>query len=122
MKAIIITGSREWSDADAILNVLLDENPSIVIHGACRGADQIADYHASNMGRTVIAMPAQWDRDGKGAGPGRNSMMGNVLGAMQDCGHTVHVHAFPMPGSRGTWDMVNRVCKELGLPVTVHKS
>jgi hypothetical protein len=120
MKAIIVTGSRDWQDVDAIATMLDQERPDVVIHGAARGADYLAGQLAENRGMIEIPMPAQWDTLGKRAGAARNSMMGNVLAAMGECGHTVHVHAFPMPTSRGTWDMVKRVCRQLGLPVTVH--
>ena len=80
-----------------------------------------AEFVARTSGpdRSALAMPAQWDRDGKAAGPIRNARMIEVAVAMQACGWLVEVQAFPLPGSRGTVDMMER-CKRAGFSVIDH--
>jgi hypothetical protein len=91
MKAVIVTGSREWEDEDALFTALDEELPDIIIHGDCpTGADtMVAQYvdsfcmpnERSKLPRPqVIPMPAQWDKyDRRAAGPKRNEAMLYVL-------------------------------------------
>ncbi len=105
MKAVIVTGSRNWTDEEAIAKALEASKPDIVIHGNARGADSIA--HKLSAGRReIIPMPAQWHRDGKRAGPFRNARMLAVLLALRECGYDVEVLAFPLPDSIGTPHMI----------------
>lgn len=46
-----------------------------VIHGAARGADELAGIVATELGCHVTPYPAQWDRLGKQAGFRRNEQM-----------------------------------------------
>jgi hypothetical protein len=48
---------------------------TIIVHGACRGADNIAGYVAECLGFEVRRYPADWGKFGKGAGPIRNQHM-----------------------------------------------
>lgn len=103
---ILITGSRTWTDRDAIrhaLETVLDQcagdcfehiSEVTVVHGAARGADRIAGEIATELGCKVEAHPADWDRHGKSAGPIRNSEMVRL-------GADVCL-AFPMQRSVGT--------------------
>ena len=87
MKAILVTGSREFSDADMIWSALEEEigiNPVVVIHGACpTGADHLADRFVKVVTTTpvpwhwvtTLAFPADWLTHGKAAGPLRNQQM-----------------------------------------------
>lgn len=79
---ILITGSRDWDDADRIalaIRVARDENRSpliTLIHGECdSGADKIADDVGHSLGLTIETYPAQWDIYGKPAGMIRNRVM-----------------------------------------------
>ena len=107
-RAVVITGSRHWNDADDEGIRRAVTSADLVIHGAARGADSIAARICREEGRQVLPMPAQWDQHGRGAGPRRNEEMLRVLLALRACGWEVKVCAFPLPDSRGTWDMVNR--------------
>jgi hypothetical protein len=113
--AILVTGSRDWTDIVALSRALYEIMPVrgsgafvLVIHGGARGADHIAADSAVRLGFETLEMPAQWDRDGKSAGHKRNAAMVRVLEALHDCGYECHVLAFPMPDSKGTWDCVRR--------------
>lgn len=108
MKAIIVTGSRDWDDRCAIEHALGRACPDIIIQGGASGADDMADNWAiRTLAAESITMPAQWGTHGKKAGPLRNAEMLKVLLALKECGYEVAVYAFPLPSSRGTWSMVN---------------
>jgi hypothetical protein len=80
---ILVTGSRDWQDQDAVHKALADtvrELPAdrevIVVHGGCwAGADHIADDWAKAYGATVEVHYANWDRHKRAAGPLRNRHM-----------------------------------------------
>ncbi len=115
IRRVLITGSRNWTDEESIRR-LIDSlpNDAVVIHGACpTGADAIADRLAKARGLAVTAFEAEWESFGFAAGPLRNEEMVCV-------GMPTEAHAFPLPGSRGTWDCVRR-CRKKGIPVTVHE-
>jgi hypothetical protein len=86
---ILLTGSRTWTYFDPIADALYTavkattEREIVLVHGAARGADQIAaDYAAranfpKRLGKTltVEAHPADWNRYGVKAGIIRNEEM-----------------------------------------------
>lgn len=73
---VLICGSRDWSNRDAISREIkklpLD---TLIIHGACAGADQMAGEIAHRFGLQVKEFPADWVKHGKAAGPIRNLQM-----------------------------------------------
>ena len=114
MRRILITGGREWKDKQAIWDALILHGPGIVVHGACRGADTLADEAAKSLGLPTEPHPANWyplGRYDRAAGNKRNAEM-VALGA-DIC------LAFPDPTSRGTWNCVN-IAKRAGIEVVVH--
>lgn len=119
MKVVVITGSRNWTDRDAIARVL--EGADVAILGDCpTGADRIAREICDARGTRYRVHFAEWDMRGRMAGPERNArMVANAKGNAV-AGHEVTVHAFPLPDSRGTWDCV-RKAKAAGLAVEVHR-
>lgn len=112
-RRLLITGSREWTDEVAIHGALLLHGPGEVVHGAARGADRIAGALADRLGWPVDAHPADWDRYGRAAGTMRNRRM-------VELGADVCL-AFPLPGSRGTWDCVRRA-RAAGIGVVIHST
>lgn len=73
---LLITGSREWTDRKAIRDVLARfPAGTVLIHGACRGADKIAAGVGNQLGFDVRPYPADWERFGNAAGPIRNQEM-----------------------------------------------
>lgn len=115
----IITGSRYATDEDyihSILNYHLSGQPPesvLIIHGGCRGADQIADKYARSAGIEVKQYKPEWNIYGRKAGPIRNSMM---LGENKEA----RVIAFLRPESRGTQDCINKA-NILGMRVDVYE-
>ena len=111
---VIVCGSRGWSDRATIADVLCDLPPNtVVVHGAARGADRIAEQEAQKAGLLIEAHSAEWDKYGKAAGLMRNELMArngaDLCIAFWD-GH-----------SRGTAHMMEMAAKH-GIPIQViHK-
>jgi hypothetical protein len=87
---VLVTGSRDWEDAEAISKALRatylaarpDDThraalyPALLISGACpTGADAIAERVWSDQSLPVERHPADWERYGKAAGFRRNAEM-----------------------------------------------
>ena len=103
---VLVCGGRDFADfamACRTLDELHAETPiSVVIHGAARGADTMAESWARSRGVAYERYPADWDRDGRAAGPIRNRRM--LVEGKPDL-----VVAFP--GGRGTANMVEQAAK-----------
>lgn len=107
MKAVIVCGSRKLKDWNEIEHALDSRLPDIVIHGDCEGADRIAGkWCEDSVSSKAVPMPAQWDRNGRGAGPLRNLEMAKVLNSLRTCGYEVEVLAFPLGVSTRTRGMI----------------
>lgn len=112
--AVLVTGSRDWSDraaVEAALRAVLDEarpTEAVLLHGEAQGADAHADHFARVSRWTVLPMPAPWRTLGRAAGPARNTQMVTVLRALKHSGYQCRVLAFPMERSVGTWDCVRK--------------
>lgn len=123
---VLVTGGRNYQDRAAVFHALdLLANTHIagagnefiiVIHGACcepgqplklRGADRWADEWAKEREYPHIAVPAQWGRFDKAAGPHRNR-------DMLDRFKPTNVVAFP--GGTGTSHMID-IAQQAGLAV-----
>lgn len=114
---LLVTGSREWDDLALMNRTLaswwLDNNKpcaAVLVHGAARGADAMAEGIWLTQGLPVEAHPAQWDKYGRAAGHYRNEDM-VALGADQCI-------AFFKEGAanRGTADCA-RKARAAGIPV-----
>jgi hypothetical protein len=99
-KSIIVCGGRDFKDFDRVqkaLNAVLRKHPNLrVIEGGARGADSLAKLWCGHNGVECLTVKADWNGNGKRAGPIRNQ-------EMLDMG-PIGVVAFP--GGRGTADMV----------------
>jgi hypothetical protein len=114
MTRVLVCGGRDFDDWAMLCTVLnaLNPYPTVVIHGAARGADRMAGDWARANGLSWEAFPADWQRDGKAAGVIRNSRM--LAEGKPDL-----VVAFP--GGRGTADMVAKA-RKVGVPVIEARS
>lgn len=114
MLAVAVTGSRRWTDRLAITSALEALEPflAVVIEGGAPGADRIAGQWAAQAryrGIGWVRFPADWKTYGKAAGPRRNAeMVAWLLGAEDRCDWQPYYLAFPLPDSKGTWDMVDQ--------------
>lgn len=119
MKAmtVLVCGSRDWSDRDAIasaLSCLPGEHYEIeIIHGGARGADSIAAQEAVKLGFTMRAFPADWQVNGRRAGILRNLQMLDEKPNI--------VLAFQRGNSPGTQHTINEA-RRRGIPVEVHSA
>jgi hypothetical protein len=75
VKIIVVTGSRYWTDKGKIRQVLLEEQPNLVIEGGAKGADKLALEVCREEYIRVININAEWNKYGYSAGPIRNSHM-----------------------------------------------
>lgn len=113
---ILVCGDRNWSDSQAIERELSKlPSDSLIIHGACRGADELAAQIAVRLGLKVLAFPAEWHRYGRAAGPIRNRRM---LGE----GRPDWVLAFhrDLARSKGTANMI-ALARKAGIPFSVFR-
>lgn len=119
---VIVTGSRKWSNAQAVYDELWAAyrkyGPFVLVHGSCStGADAWAHHWyemvGSQMGCEEKPYPANWDYwrergNVKAAGPTRNARM------VADGADLVL--AFPLPEGSGTQHTI-RLAEEAGIEV-----
>jgi hypothetical protein len=98
-KVVLVCGGRNWCDYRLTADVLEAVAPTVVVHGAARGADAMAGRWARENGVEERPYPANWRLHGRGAGFRRNQQM-------LDVEQPALVVAFP--GGNGTADMVRR--------------
>lgn len=108
---ILVTGSRKYWRLAPIARALTPHRGKglELVHGAAPGLDVMAAVIWDSWGETSEAHPADWRRHGPAAGPIRNQQM-------IDLGNYLVCLAFPLVGSRGTWDCVARA-RIAGIPV-----
>lgn len=106
---VLVCGGRSYADRRSVYVCLdgLIPQPTTIIHGGAHGADMIAHDWAvwRQIPRRVFM--ADWENQGRSAGPLRNARM-----LAEGKPHLV----LAFPGGRGTADMV-RKAKAVGVPV-----
>lgn len=109
---VIVSGSRKCYTPEIVKNRLsmLPKEELVVVHGAARGVDSIAQEWCIENNVLAVPYPANWGKYGRAAGPIRNREM---LKENPDL-----VIAFPCPESKGTRDMIN-AAKEAGFMTEV---
>lgn len=108
---ILVTGSRNYKDITKVSEVLSSyEGTHTLVHGGAKGLDDLANQVATALGWKTEVFPADWKNQGKAAGPLRNQQMVNTNPDI--------CIAFPLEGSRGTWDCVKRA-KNSNIPIRV---
>ncbi len=112
---VLVCGGRNFCDKSTLwgaLDSLQREVPHdalTIIQGGAHGADQMAREWCQSRGVAYENYPANWEVEGKAAGPIRNQRM-------IDDGKPDRVIAFP--GGKGTRDMIRRA-QAAKLPVTL---
>lgn len=100
---VIACGGRDYNDAPTVEFVIgLLPRTATVIHGAARGADELAHAAATSRGLDIEQFPADWQTLGKAAGPERNRRM---LASGADL-------LIAFPGGNGTRHMTNIARRE----------
>lgn len=109
---VLITGSRQWKPETLVPRIIaafaafdVNIHRLTIITGGAKGADEAAAMVAERLGANLYTFPAEWDYyrslgRPKAAGVLRNAEMLNTI--PPDL-----VLAWPLPSSKGTWDMVN---------------
>lgn len=107
----IVAGSRYFDDYEILCEVIRESgiNITTLISGHAPGADLTAERWADLTRTPKEIYPANWNKDGKAAGPIRNSKMAQVAeAAIVIC----------MKDSRGSHDMIEKAkAKKLKLYV-----
>ena len=108
---VVVTGGRKYQDRKHVYRLLdayHEARPvTLLIHGAARGADRLADDWALTRGVRIKYYGADRETHGKAAGHIRNREM--LVDGKPDC-----VIAFP--GGTGTANMVSQA-RSAGVPV-----
>jgi hypothetical protein len=112
---LLVCGDRDWSDFKLLVEVLDGFGNQylwdfVLVHGATRGADMMADDWAKARDIPVDAFPAHWDQYGNAAGPIRNKEM---LASGLDLVVAFHDD---IRHSKGTRHMV-QIARAAGVPV-----
>lgn len=122
---VLITGSRTWTDELIIIREMSKFPPgTIIVHGAARGADSLADKVARSFGhipRPYPVTPSDWEVIGPRAGVLRNTHMLKMEHPDKDGVGIDLCLAFTddyLENSRGTNNMVKQVMKA-GIKVKV---
>lgn len=114
-RVVLVCGARDWTQRETIRSWLSKLPPgSVIVHGAARGADTIADEEARALGFEVRPYPADWQKHGKAAGPIRNQRMLDAEAPDVVLAFTFIIEQGENdPGTitRGTGDMVYRALK-----------
>ena len=104
---ILVCGGRDYKFKNVVFFVLDEinrvgnEQITSIVHGNCpTGADRFVSQYAKENILVEYPISADWNKDGKSAGPIRNSLM---LQTHEDIKIVV---AFP--GNRGTNDMIKK--------------
>ena len=71
---VIVTGGRNFTDVNLVWEVLSDINPTLIIHGKCKGADTFASEYAELNGIKEKKYPYPSEH-GRAGGPIRNKQM-----------------------------------------------
>ena len=110
----IVAGSRTVRDPAIVEDAIRRSGFSIteVVSGACRGADLMGEDWAFANGIPIKRFPADWDHDGKAAGPIRNAQMADYAEALIAVWDGV---------SRGTKNMI-REARKRGLKVYIYNT
>lgn len=120
---ILFTGDRDWDDWAAVVKVLEPyPRDALIISGAARGLDTIAEKAAEALGfKARVVLEAQWSRHGRAAGPMRNrEMLVTLMNGGEDTDRLVLAFHDDLSRSKGTKDMVN-LARKAGVRVKLHR-
>lgn len=112
IRKILVTGDREWDDIPCVVKELKIYRPgTILVHGACRGADTVCAAVAEALGFIVRSYLADWKTYPRAAGPIRNQQMLTEEHRPDEPINVCIAFHDHLDDSKGTADMVSRACK-----------
>ncbi len=110
---VLVCGGRDYKDRDRVRQEMrklgMEFGEPLIIQGGSTGADQLARDFADACGWPCVTMHAQWDAQGRAAGPIRNRRMLDLLKP-----HLV----LAFPGGQGTY-MTVTLAQRMGIPVRI---
>jgi hypothetical protein len=116
VRKLLVTGDRDWDDIPRVVEELKGYRPgTILVHGACRGADTICAVVAETLGFTVRPYRADWTTHGLAAGPIRNQRMIDEEHRTDEPIDLCLAFHNDIERSAGTADMVSRATRA-GIP------
>jgi hypothetical protein len=115
--ALVITGSRYFTDYDKFKEVIASETKgACIVAGDCKGADALAKKFAKDSGLCFHEFKADWKKFGLAAGPIRNLAM--LKWANANC-KTIKLIAFLAKNSKGTANCIG-CAEKLGIATVIH--
>lgn len=116
---VIVAGCRDFTDyellkqkSDKILAGKSKTSQIVIVSGTARGADRLGERYARERGFQVERYPADWDADGKSAGPIRNAKMAENADALIAFWNGQVNHS-------GTYNMIDTAMKREGMLVRI---
>ena len=118
VKKIVIAGCRNYNNydeakeyIDLYISKIRQKHNLVFISGGCRGADMLGERYATENGFKIERYPADWDTNGKKAGPMRNKQMA------ENCDFVI---CFWDRQSKGTKSMIE-YARQLNKPIRIKK-
>lgn len=110
---VIIAGGRDYHNYSTLLDAIVECNFNIqtVVSGGAKGVDALGERYAESADVPLHIYPADWEKNGRAAGPIRNRKMAENADALI---------AIWDGKSRGTKNMIETATK-LGLLVYVKR-
>jgi hypothetical protein len=110
---VIIAGGRDYHNYNTVLDAIVECNFNIqtVVSGGAKGVDALGEKYAVDADVKLVVYPADWEKNGRAAGPIRNRKMAENADALI---------AIWDGKSRGTKNMIETATK-LGLLVYVKR-
>ncbi len=80
---VLVCGGRDFTDETLVFSTLDKVRAKydaglVIVHGAAKGADLLAEKWCKSRQVMYIGVPAEWDKYGKSAGMQRNMVMRDV--------------------------------------------
>lgn len=72
---VLVTGGRDYNNRKEFRQILDIMDPTLIVHGAARGADTLASLYCKQFKIAEKSYPANWGLHGVRAGPLRNIQM-----------------------------------------------
>lgn len=112
-RRVLVCGDRNWNNGQLIreklAEIMAGPGIEVLIEGEARGADIMSRQAAESLGipqGSILRFPADWNKNGKAAGPIRNRKQLND--GKPDLGLAFHND---LANSKGTKDMVRLLLK-----------
>lgn len=117
---LIVAGGRDFSDTSLLERevsdkiILLSQKYNMIdivaVSGHCRGTDMLWEKFANECEFPIKTFPAEWEKDGRAAGPMRNRKMAEYASEGDNIGVLI---AFWDGKSKGTKSMIDYGLKHL---------